>query len=422
MKNKQTLPQRIKSVIYNSLNWIGFSFRDFAQWNAYYGTNNDTGERVTADRAMTIAAVWACVRLYAQTVSTLPLGVYEKGKAGRTSVDNLPIVPIITMKPNADMTAQLFWENMIAAVVLRGNAYAEKRRVGGRIVALEFMHPDCVAPEKTEEGGYRYIYTDTMGEKRTLSESDVFHIPGFATCGKFGMSVIEYGAGVFGSAFASNKAANKTFANGLHPTVAFEYPEILKDHQREQARETIQTLSGSANAGKPIILEAGMKAMPIGINPNDAQLLESRNFSVDEVCSWFGLFPVMIGFGDKSSSWASSSENLNLWWLQYSLRALLKRVESSIWDQLFSDAEKRRYYAEFSVEGLLRADTQSRTNFYSTALQNGWMNRNEVRQLENLSPVEGGDIYTVQSNLIPTEKLGADDPIDAALAANLTGE
>lgn len=162
-----------------------------------------------------------------------------------------------------------------------------------------------------------------------------------------------------------------------------------------------------------------MEVGTVGINPDDAQLLESRVFSIEEVCRWFGVPPSMIGCTDKASSWASSSEQLNLWFLQYGLRPWLKRIEQAIWLQLLTPAEQLRYYAEFNVEGLLRADTQSRTNFYSTALQNGWMNRNEVRRLENLPVIDGGEIFTAQSNLLPLDQLGAGIDSPAAKAALL---
>ena len=160
-----------------------------------------------------------------------------------------------------------------------------------------------------------------------------------------------------------------------------------------------------------------MEAGEIGINPADAQLLESRAFSIEEVCRWFGVPPSMIGATDKASSWASSSEQLNLWFLQYGLRPWLKRIEQAIWDSLLSPVEQMRYYAEFTVDGLLRADTTARTNFYSTALQNGWMSRNEVRRLENLPAIDGGNIYTAQTNLAPLAMLGAGNESQAVRAA-----
>ena len=151
---------------------------------------------------------------------------------------------------------------------------------------------------------------------------------------------------------------NSTFKNGLLPTTYFSLERVLRPEQREEFREGLQGLSGSLNAGKAPLLEGGMKAETIGINPVDAQLLESRNFSVEEVCRWFGVPPSMVGGGDKASSWASSSESLNLWFLQYGLRPILKRIEMAIWDQLITPAEQVQLYAEFSVEGLLRDKTR----------------------------------------------------------------
>jgi HK97 family phage portal protein len=148
-----------------------------------------------------------------------------------------------------------------------------------------------------------------------------------------------------------------------------------------------------------------MSMEELGIDPEDMQLLESRSFSKEEVCTWFGVPPSMIGSGDKASSWASSSESLNLWFLQYTLTPWLRRIEQAIWKDLLTPEERARYFAEFQVEGLLRANTAGRTALYSSALQNGWMSRNEVRRLENLPKIEGGDEFTVQSNLMPIDQL-----------------
>lgn len=407
--NKQTLPRRLKNAVATALSWIGFRFTDVEQWKDYYGQDNSTGIRVTADKALTLSSVWACVRLISQTVSTLPVGMYEKGKSGRTEVDKHAVLRIVRRKPNAEMTAVIFWESMVATMLLRGNTFAEKKRNAGQLVALEFLHPSRLRWRKLESGGYEYKYTDEFGRERIIPEADIFHIPGFTTCGKFGMSAIQYGAEVFGSGLAANTAANSTFANGLHPTVAYKYPQVLKENQRSEAREAIKKISGAVNAGNPAILEAGMEAMTIGINPNDAQLLESRSFSVEEVCRWFGVPPSMVGAGDKASSWASSSESLNLWFLQYGLRPILKRIEEAIYDQLLTPTERTRYYLEFNVEGLLRADSKGRAELTAKMLQNGVWNRNEAREMDNLPPIPGGDVYTVQTNLAPIDALGAQD-------------
>ena len=416
MKSKASKPGRLKSAI---LNWLGFGLTDVQQWNEWYGRDSTSGQCVNADKAMTLSAVWACVRLVSQTIATLPIAVYRKTGEGREYLDRHPLNRVIRMKASQSMTATVFWECIAAAAILRGNGFAEKMRVGSRIVGLDFLHPDRLSWRKASGGGYLFQYVDDFGRPRPIDQADIFHVPGFTTCGPFGMSVIKYGVDVLGSALAANQSAGKTFKNGLMPTTYFKVERILKPEQREEFRESLANLSGSVNAGKAPLLEGGMDLGAISINPKDAQLLESRAFDIEEVCRWFGVHPSMIGHTDKASSWASSSEQINIWFLQYGLRPWLKRIESAIWDQLLTPAEQADLYAEFTVDGLLRGDSAARRENYVSGLQNGWYSRNDVRRLENLPPIEGGDIYTVQSNLLPLGQIGSGDGQSNAVRAAL---
>lgn len=400
MKRKVARPGRIKSAI---LSWLGVE----QMAGGFDRVVSDAGALVSAERALTISAVWACTRLVSQTIASLPLGMYERTADGRKSADDLQLARVLSSRPNVEMSAVVFWEAIIGQAVLVGNGFARKLRVGSRIVGLELMPANRMTWRRLASGRYEFRYVDGAGKEQVLQEEDVFHLPGFTLWGRFGMSVVRYGAQVFGSGLAANNAANATFKNGLMPTTYFKMDKVLTRSQREDFRENLAEITGALNAGKQPLLEGGMEVGGVGINPADAQLLESRAFSVEEICRWFGVPPSMVGATDKASSWASSSESLNLWFLQYGLRPWLRRIEQAIWKDLLSPADQSRYYAEFAVEGLLRANIAGRTQFYSTALQNGWMNRNEVRRLENLPPVEGGEIYTAQSNLLPLDQLGA---------------
>ncbi|KAB7710718.1 phage portal protein, partial [Plesiomonas shigelloides] len=177
----------------------------------------------------------------------------------------------------------------------------------------------------------------------------------------------------------------------------------LNKEQRERLRKSLQSFIGSKNAGKLMVLENKLSYQNVTMNPEAAQLLESRAFSIEEICRWFRVPPFMVGHMTKQNSWAASVEGMNLLFLTNTLRPLLVNIEQEIARCLLGDDED--YFAEFSVEGLLRADSAGRAAYYTTALQNGWMSRNDVRRLENLPPIPGGDIYTVQLNLTPLEDL-----------------
>jgi HK97 family phage portal protein len=358
-----------------------------------------------------LSAVWACVRLLAETISTLPLGLYERMPNGdRRAATEHPLYELLHNQPNADMTAQTFWEVIIASLLLRGNAFAEKMFLGTRLVALNFLDPRRMSWTCKLDGSMEFRYVDATGKMRVIPEHRMFHTLGFTTDGKMGLSVISYGASVFRSALSAQSAANSTFEKGLMPTVGFKMKGFFKKEQRKEFREDfLGHIGGAMNAGKPFILENEMDAVSIGINPTDAQLLESRAFSVEEICRWFRVPPVMVGHGDKASSWPTSTEAQGMLFLTFALRPWLGRIEQSIRRSLLTPAEKPRYFAEFAIEGLLRADSAARSAFYASALQNGWMNRTTVAKLENLPPIPGGDVYTVQSNLIPIDKLGQAD-------------
>ena len=182
---------------------------------------------------------------------------------------------------------------------------------------------------------------------------------------------------------------------------------MTNKEQREDFRTGLEAIRGALNAGKSPLLEGGMKAETIGIPPKDAQLLESRAFSVEEVCRWFGVDPSMVGHGNAVSNWGTGLEQKMIAFLTFTLRPWLTRIEQAINSNLLTPAERTKYYAEFSIEGLLRADSAGRSAFYSTMVNNGIFTRDEVRQRENL-PTMGGNanVLTVQSAMIPINDIG----------------
>lgn len=395
-------PNRIKAAL---LDWLGIpiSLTDSGFWSQI-GTTA-AGQTVNDTTVLKLAAVWSCSRLISQTISTLPLSTYERTGSGRQVARNHSLHNIVHNSPNPDSTAAVFWESMVAAMLLRGNAFAEKMMIGNRLVGMSFLYPPYLTIQKLNTGRYKYTYTQN-GKQREIPEEKIFHVPGYTNGGRWGLSVIQYGAGVFGSALAADTAANNTFENGLSPTTALKVDRIIKPEQREDFRTAMSAISGAINAGKTPVLEQGMDVTTIGINPKDAQLLESRVFSGEEICRWFGLDPSMVGYGNKASNWGTGLEQKNISLLNYCLRPLMVKIEQQINKDLLTPVEQMRYYAEFNIEGLLRGDSTARKEFYSSALQNGWMNRNQVAAMENQPALPGGDIYTVQSNLIPLDQLG----------------
>lgn len=363
-----------------------------------------SGTAVTAETSLKLSAVWACVRLRSQTISSLPLHLRS---ADNGTANNHPLHRILHDAPNADMTASEFWEAMVVSIDLWGNAYALiNRNRTGQVVSLDVLDPSITTVKREKSGEISYLVGDTL-----YPSDDVLHIKGFTLDGLVGLSPIRYQASVMGAQIDANNAANHTFSNNLKAGGFLQTgQQVLTAEQRERLRNNMTFFAKPENAGKYMVLEAGMTvaANSVKINPADAQLLESRYFGIEEICRAFGVPPQLIYHTDKSSSWASSLEGMNLGFLMYSLRPTLVRIEQAIVKKLLTPAERAKYKPKFAVEGLLRADSHGRSQFYMSALQNGWMTRNEVRALEDLPPVAGGDSLTVQLNLTPLEQLGQD--------------
>ena len=213
---------------------------------------------------------------------------------------------------------------------------------------------------------------------------------------------------------SADEAAYKVFAQGMQASGILSSDSKMTADQREALRKNLERFMSSKNAGKVMVAEAGMKYQSITMNPEAAQMLETRSFGIEEICRWFRVPPFMVGHMDKQSSWASSVEGMNLQFLTNTLRPILENIEQEFNRCLLDDSDD--YYCEFSVEGLLRGDLATRREWYASALQNGWMNRNTVARLENQPEIPGGEKYTVQSNLIPLDELGQQGQNDSERA------
>lgn len=410
-KNKQ--PGKVKSAL---LNWLGvpISLTTGTFWEEWLGMSS-SGKVVSADKAIHLSAVWACVRLLSESVSTLPLKIYARQADGsRKPATDHPVYQVLCRRPNMEMTPSRFMLMLVASICLRGNAFIEKKMIGSKLVSLVPLLPQNMVVKRLENGRLEYTYTES-GQKRVIPEKSLMHIRGFGLDGVCGMMPMREGRDVIGAAMAVEESAAKIFENGLQSSGFLSADQALDPEQRERLRGYMQAFTGSKNAGKIMVLEGGLKYQNVTMNPEAAQMLESRAFSIEEICRWFRVPAFMVGHADKQSSWASSVEGMNLQFLTNTLRPLLVNIEQEISRCLLDGDDD--LFAEFSVEGLLRADSAGRAAYYTTALQNGWMSRNDVRRLENMPPIEGGELYTVQLNLTPLEDLKQNSK--AAQAAQL---
>lgn len=390
--------------------WVARSvgLTDPRLYQAVGARSSHAGEVVTENSALALSAVWACVNLLAGTIASLPLMIYRTGADGsRRLARDHPLYGLLHDSPNADQTSIDCWEYACVSLELWGNAYAEIEMIGSRVVALTPIRPDIMSVRRLASGLLEYRWTEN-GRSRVALQHQILHIRGFGGSPLGGLSTIAYGRNTFGLAAAIDRAAGNTFGNGLRPSGVLTFDKFLTAEQRDVVEtKLVDKFVGAANAGKPMVLEGGTKWEQLTINPEDAQMLESRSFSVEDVCRFFGVPPFMVGHTEKSSSWGTGLEQQTLGFQKFTLRRRLKRIEQALMKQLLTPADRAAgVVIEFNLEGLLRGDSQARASFYGSGLNNGWMTINEVRALENLPPVEGGDVPRMQLQNVPITEAG----------------
>ncbi|MDX1219055.1 phage portal protein [Sinorhizobium medicae] len=375
------------------------------------GQRGDAGELVTADAVLGLSAVWACVNLLSGTIASLPLMVYRRRRDGaREIASDHPLYRVLHDSPNYDQTAVDYWEFGCASIELWGNAYSRIERSGGRVKGLHPITPSLMSVRRLSNGTIEYRWTEN-GKSYVETDRTVFHIRGFGGNPLGGMSTLHFGRNAFSLARATDRAAGSTFRNGLRPSGVLTFEKWLSKDQRDLAEKKLaEKFIGAMNSGRPLILEGGTKWEQLTINPEDAQMLESRGFSVEEICRFFGVPPFMVGHTDKSTSWGTGLEQQTLGFQKFTLRRRLKRIEQAIEKQLLTPEDLARgITVEFSLEGLLRGDSAGRARFYQQMTAIGAMTINEVRALENLPPVEGGDVPRTQMQNVPIAEVDRDE-------------
>ena len=367
-----------------------------------------SGKTVNEFSAMQNSCVYACVRILAESIAALPLHVYEYKNGGKERAPNHPMYYLLHDAPNSEMTSFNFRESSMAHLLLWGNAYAQILRDGtGRVAGLYPLRPDRMNVERDDTGEIVYNYTPTTGENRhmkkptqiTLSRREVLHIPALGFDGLIGYSPIAMARNAIGVAIACEEFGAKFFENGARPSGILEHPGTINNP--EKLRESWQNVyGGSGNTGKVAILEEGMKYQQISIPPNDAQFLDTRKFQLNEIARIFRVPPHMLADLER----ATFSN------VKFSLSPWVIRWEQALNKALFLPNERGKFFVKFSVDGLLRGDYETRMSGYSTAIQNGIMSVNEVRELEDLNPLpadEGGDLHLVNGNFAKLKDAGA---------------
>jgi HK97 family phage portal protein len=371
---------------------------------------SSAGKAVTPDTTLNLSTAWRCVRLRARVIGSLPINVYERLPDGdRRLASDHWLHGLVHESPNADQTPAEFWGAATGCVDLWGNAYARKEKIGGRTVALTPLRPDLMVPKPREAGApRRYRYHGRDGDKE-YGEDDILHLRGFTLGGDVGLSAVEYGRHTLGLSLAADETAAKTFENGLQLSGFLKAAPGSRStkEQREELIDLFAKFAGSKQSGKVLPLPDGWDFVALGMKPEDAQLLQSRAFNVEEICRWFDTPPILAGHASQGQTmWGTGIGQIMLGWLIVDLDPFFTAREQAIEKQLLSPAERGRFYVEHNREALLQADSAGKAAFLSTMTQNGLMSRNEGRAKLNLGRRPDADDLTCQSNLVPVGQLG----------------
>lgn len=359
---------------------------------------------VTEEKALSIDAVYACVNLYARTIASLPLILYEKGENGKVRALDHPLYKLLHNEPNPNMTSHTFRKMLEASLKLWGNAYAwiefDKYY---QVKALWPLPPGNVFPQRSTRTGelfYDAVLFD--GSVRRFRAYEMVHIPGLGFDGISGRSPIRQFAETMGLNIAVKRYGNKFFTNGARPSGVLEHPGTLSEQAQKRIEKKFeQRYSGVENSGKTILLEEGMKYQQIGVPPEEAQFLESRKYGVNEIARIFGVPPHMIA--DLEHATFSNIESQDINFAKHSIVPECVNWEQELMRKLLNDRELERYEIEFNMEGLVRGDMQSRYQAYATGIQWGFLAPNDIRAKENMGRLDSGDNTYTPLNMISSD-------------------
>jgi len=379
---------------------------DADSWNILRGIFESApkvaGANVDHKTAMRVSAVYACVRLISGAVAGLPLHFYRRTSDGNRERVEHPYASLLNRQPVPGFPASAMWEFTVAQMLLRGDgpAYLERDNRSGIIRSIIPLKRDQVVIKKEHDGNPRHAhrlryYISTPDGAFGAQQEDVLHFPGFGFDGLHGMSVIEWGGRTStGIAIGADRYAGKYFENGGAPQFALKAKGRMTEEQQEALRGAwIAKYSGTGPNSIPLILTEGLEMDQLTMTAKDAQLLESRQWQAIDIARAFGVPPYMIGETSGSTSWGSGIEQQGIGFVVFTLAPHLRRIENELNNKLFPGDETM--FVEFNTSALMQGDHAARADYYQKALggtQNpAWMVPNEVRKLENLPPIDGGD-------------------------------
>ncbi|MFP1683348.1 phage portal protein [Alloalcanivorax sp. C16-1] len=384
--------------------------QDWTGWvSAITGRQSSAGPYINTDTAMSVTALRACVTLLAESVAQLPCELYRRTpNGGRERAVDHPVYDLIHVQPNRKDTSFEYYEQAQGVLGLEGNHIALIERDGaGYPTELIPLNPKKVQVLKGRDG---LPYYNLLDYQQILGMDQIHHVKAFSMDGFIGVSPLATNPNAIGLALATEEHAAAVFKRGATMSGVIERPggDVKPIESQEKVDRLLEKFterhSGLRNAFSVALLQEGMTYKQLAMDNEKAQLLESRNFSVVDVCRLYKIPPHMIQQLDKATF--NNIEHLGLQFVIYTLLPWVKRFESAMHRDLLVPSERRDFYIEFNVSGLLRGDLKSRYEAYAVGRQWGWLSVNDIRRLENMPPVQGGDRYLVPLNMTDAQKTG----------------
>jgi HK97 family phage portal protein len=356
---------------------------------------------VDSDTALQIASVWACVDRRASLIASLPLFVYKREEDGqKTLARETQLYRLLHDSPNSRMTAFEFWRAMMLNYDLRGNAYARiDRNSAGEAIALWPMPSDQTKAMVLDNGSMVYKYT-IAGNVAVFSEKNVLHIKNLGN-GTTGLSKLEFMRPSLDENLKAQDTATRLFGSSGKPTGLLMIDKVLSKEQRTAVQRIYGDMQ-TVNTGRLFVLEADMKYQQLTMAPDDMQLLETRNYSVEEICRWFDVPPVLV-YHSNVTTWGSGIEQIIDGFYKLSVRPILSSIEQAVSKCVLTTRQRLEYHAEFSLDAILRGSLKDRMEAYKAGVNFGIYTVNECRQFENLPPISGGEKPMIQSNMTTLE-------------------
>jgi HK97 family phage portal protein len=387
-------------------------------WN-FGGGASSSGIVVNPQTALQQATVFACVKVLAESIAMLPCMLYRKSGRDRAPAVDHQLYEVLRYQPNEWQTAVEFWEMMVASLCLRGNAYAWPNWTRSQQIAeLLPLHPDMV--NVTMGTGFKLKYQLTMpdGTFKDLGPGEIFHVRGLSLNGWLGISPIAYARESIGLALAAEKFGGQLFRNGAKMSGVLEHPTRISTEAYNRLKESFDAATSGENAHKTQILEENMKYSKISMTPDDAQFLETRKLQRSEIAAIYRVPAHLVNDLEKATF--SNIEQQALQFVTMALMPWLTRIEQAVRRDLIKKPERASLEVAYDVSLMLRGDAAARSAYYHAAILDGWMTRNEARDIESrlgivLNPIEGLDLPLAPLNM--TDGTVKPEPATAPQAA-----